>query len=141
MADDTFTTEERAAMKQRSKELRTRKGRTTPEEDRAEALAAIAALGDDERRLAERVFGVVSEAAPDLAPRTWYSSPAWAKDGKVVVFYQQASKFKVRYATLGFSETARLDDGAMWPTSFAVADVTPEVEARIVDLVRRAVGS
>jgi uncharacterized protein YdhG (YjbR/CyaY superfamily) len=137
---ETFSAEERAAMQQRSKELRTRKAKQSPEEDRAEVLAAIASLADDERHLAERVFAVVSAADPDLLPRTWYGSPAWARRGKVVVFYQPASKFKVRYATLGFSETARLDEGRMWPTSFAVLDVTPEVETRIAELVRRAVG-
>ena len=137
---DTFSPEERAAMKQRSKEVRTRKGRTTPDEDRAEVLAMIADLADDERRLAERVYAVVAATAPDLVPRTWYGSPAWAKGGKVVLFYQPASKFTVRYATLGFSETATLDDGAMWPTSYAIADVTPEVEQRIATLVERAAG-
>ena len=127
-------------MKQRSQELRTRRKKLTPEEDRAEVLASIAALEGDERRIAERVYDVVSAAAPDLAPRTWYGTPAWAKDGKVVVFYQPASKFGTRYGTVGFSEDARLDDGVCWPTSYAVLAVDDAVDRQLRELVRRAAG-
>ena len=112
---ETFTAEERAAMKQRSREVRARRKRTTPEEDRAEVLAVIAALGDDERVVAERVHAIVSEAAPTLAPRTWYGSPAWAQDGTVVVFFQPGSKFGVRYSTLASAMPRLWTTGACGP--------------------------
>lgn len=135
---DTFTAEERAAMKERAKELKAAK--RTKADPLQELLEKIAALPDDDRRLAERIHQIVTDTAPQLTPRTYYGMPAWAKDGKVLCFFQPASKFKVRYGTLGFETTAALDDGAMWPTSFAVTEIGPQEEQRIRDLVRRAVG-
>lgn len=138
---DDFTEEERAAMKQRSAELRKkRRGKTTPEEDAAEVVAAIAALDGPDRAIAERIHSIVTTVAPGVAPKTWYGFPAYYKDGKCAIFYQPASKFKTRYGNLGFNESARLDDGPMWATSFAILEITPEVEERIAELVRRAVG-
>ena len=104
-----------------------------------DVLAKIAEMEGADRAMAERVHAVVTSAAPDLAPRLWYGMPAYARDGKVVCFFQAASKFKTRYATLGFQHDAKLDDGAMWPTSFALTEVTPEVEERIAALVKKAV--
>lgn len=136
---DGFTADERAAMKERALEVRSSKGRgkTDPLTD---LLAKIAELPDDDRVLAERVHAIVTEVAPSLSPKTWYGMPAWARDGSVVVFVQPASKFKARYATLGFNDGARLDDGDLWATSFAVTKVTPAVEATIRDLVAKAAG-
>ncbi|WP_068400985.1 iron chaperone [Kribbia dieselivorans] len=132
---DGFSAEERAAMKQRAEELKkTKKGKNTE----AEVLEAIAAMPDDDRVLAERLHATIMATAPHLAPRTWYGFPAYAKDGKVLCFYQPASKFKARYGTLGFQDVAALDDGVMWPTSFAIIDWNADVEAKIVELVRVA---
>ncbi|HET7567866.1 MAG TPA: hypothetical protein VFJ91_07740 [Gaiellaceae bacterium] len=130
---DGFTAEEKAAMKEYAAE---RKKGETGEPD---VLAAIAKMPEPDRSLATRIHELVRTAAPELAPRTWYGMPAYAKDGKVVCFFQNASKFKARYATLGFSDNANLDDGAMWPTSFALAELTPAVEKKIVALVKHAV--
>ncbi|AEE47030.1 iron chaperone [Cellulomonas fimi] len=132
---DGFTDDERAAMKERAKEVRGKKAKVDPLQD---LLEKIAALPDDDRLLAERVHAIVTEVAPALSPKTWYGMPAWAKDGKVVVFVQPASKFKARYATLGFNDDATLDDGDIWATSFAVTQVTPAVEQQIRELVARA---
>ncbi len=132
-----FTDEERAAMKARSRELRAGKGKADGEGD---LLAAIGAMGKQDRAMAERLHALVKESAPDLEPRTWYGMPAYAKDGKVVCFFKPAEKFKTRYATFGFSDKANLDDGAMWPTEFALGKLTPAEEARIAALVKRAVG-
>ncbi|MFF0739499.1 iron chaperone [Streptomyces sp. NPDC004111] len=139
-----FSAEERAAMKEHAQELKAASRRSS-RADKAEAaaqdvLAKIAEMPDDDRVIAERVHAVVLAAAPDLAPKLWYGMPAYALDGKNVCFFQAAAKFKARYATLGFEARARLDDGSMWPTAFAVTEVTPEVEARITELVKRAVG-
>lgn len=131
-----FTAEERAAMKERARELKAEAQRADGEQA---LLEKVAELGDADRAVAERVHAIVTAAAPALAPRTWYGMPAYAKDGDVVCFLQPAEKFKTRYATLGFSDRARLDDGAMWPTSFALAELTPETEARIVALVQQAI--
>ncbi len=139
-----FTEEERAAMKERAQELkaearrspRGKKGRADGEED---VLAKIAEMPKPDRAMAERLHAIVKASAPDLTPRTWYGMPAYAKDGKVVCFFQSAQKFKSRYATLGFSDKANLDDGAMWPTSFALNELTAGEEARIVALVKEAV--
>jgi uncharacterized protein YdhG (YjbR/CyaY superfamily) len=136
---DAFTPEERAAMKERAKETRAAT-RGTKVDGTADVLAKIAAMDEPDRLLAERVHEVITAAAPELAPRTWYGMPAYAKDGKVVCFFQDAGKFKARYCTLGFQDAAHLDDGAMWPTSFALIELTPAVEKEIVALVRRAVG-
>ncbi|MBT0992817.1 DUF1801 domain-containing protein [Cellulomonas sp. DKR-3] len=135
--NDGFTAEERAAMKERAKETRATKGKVDPE---AEVLAKIAELPDDDRAIAERIHALVAEHAPAFAPRTWYGMPAYAKDGKVAVFFQPASKFKARYATLGFNDSAALDDGSMWPTSFAITTLTPADEKRIGELIARAAG-
>ncbi len=134
-----FTAEERAAMQERARETNAAK-RGKKADGTADVLERIAAMSDDDRVLAERVHELVTTAAPDLVPRTWYGMPAYAQDGKVVCFFQDAGKFKARYATLGFQDSANLDDGAMWPTSYAVTKLTPAVEKQIVALVKRAVG-
>jgi uncharacterized protein YdhG (YjbR/CyaY superfamily) len=128
-----FTAEERAAMKERAQELA---GGGSGE---AAVLAKIAELAPADRVLAERVHAIVTATAPDLEPRTWYGMPAYARKGKVVCFFQSAQKFKSRYATLGFSDQANLDDGELWPVAFALGDLTPAAEARIAELVRAAV--
>lgn len=137
--DATFTAEERAAMKERARELRSqnRKGAAKVDPE-VEVLAKIAEMTGSDRTLAERVHALVREVAPDLTPRTWYGMPAYAKDGKVLCFFQAAEKFKARYATLGFNDAARLDDGSMWPTAFALTGLSEDVEARIRELVARA---
>jgi uncharacterized protein YdhG (YjbR/CyaY superfamily) len=129
-----FTDEERDAMKERARELRAGK-----EDGESEVLAKLAALPQPERALGERLHAIIKASAPDLAPKTWYGMPAYAKDDKVVCFFQSAQKFKTRYATLGFSDKAKLDEGPMWPTVFALKELTAEVEARIVALVRKAI--
>jgi uncharacterized protein YdhG (YjbR/CyaY superfamily) len=137
-----FTDAEKAAMQARVEELKAER-RGGKAGDRAAGLAAvqaaIAALPEPDRGLAERVHALVLAAAPELEPKTWYGMPAYARHGQVVCFFQGASKFKARYATLGFSDKARLDAGAMWPTSFAITRLTREVEARIRELVKQAV--
>ncbi len=129
-------------MKERLQELKA-EARRGPAADRAEAeaevLAKIAELPPSDRALAERVHSIVKTHAPELIPRTWYGMPAYAKDGNVVCFFQSASKFKARYATLGFSDKAHLDDGNLWPTAFALKELTGEVEALIAALLRKAV--
>lgn len=127
-------------MKERAKEVkaaRSKKGKADGEKD---VLAKIAEMSGPDRVLAERVHAIVIATAPSLSPKTWYGMPAYAKDGKVVCFFQSAQKFNARYATLGFSDQAKLDDGAMWPTAFALTEMSPEIEARIGELVQRAVG-
>ena len=131
-----FTPEERAAMKERAQELKAAKSRADGESD---VLAKIAEMPKADRALATRIHAIVTETAPALWPRTWYGMPAYARDGKVVCFFQSAQKFKSRYATLGFSDKANLDDGEMWPTSFALKELTAAEEARIGALVRQAV--
>lgn len=131
-------------MKDHAKELKAAARRGTRADKAAEAerdvLAKIAEMEDSDRIMAERVHTVVTAHAPALAPKLWYGMPAYALDGKVVCFFQSAAKFKARYATLGFSDLARLDEGAMWAAGFALTEVTPEVEERIGGLVERAVG-
>ena len=131
-----FTAEERAAMRERVKEM---KATASAEEAEKVVLAKIAEMPKADRVLAERVHAIVKDSAPDLAPRTWYGMPAYAKDGKVVCFFQSADKFKARYATLGFSDRANLDKGDMWPTSFALKDLTAAEEKTIRALVKKAV--
>ena len=135
-----FTAEERAAMKARAAELkaeeRASKNRAIGEKD---LLAAIGAMKGSDKTMAKRLHAVISEAAPDLWPKTWYGMPAYAKDGKVVCFFQAAQKFDARYATFGFSDEANLDKGAMWPTSFALKELTAADEKKIVALVKKAV--
>jgi uncharacterized protein YdhG (YjbR/CyaY superfamily) len=131
-----FTPEERAAMRERAQELKAAKGKADGER---EVLAKIAEMQEPDRAMAERLHAIVNAAAPGLSPKTWYGMPAYAKDGKVVCFFQSAQKFKTRYATFGFSDKANLDEGAMWPTSFALTELTAAVEQRIGALVKQAV--
>ena len=136
-----FTADERAAMKERARELKAEARASKDKADgEADLLAKIAEMPKADRLLAERVHAIVKEVAPGLVPRTWYGMPAYAKDGKVVCFFQSADKFKSRYATLGFSDKANLDDGAMWATDFAVKDLTDAEEKKIRALVKKAVG-
>jgi uncharacterized protein YdhG (YjbR/CyaY superfamily) len=136
-----FTAEERAAMKERAAELRAEGRKGAKKADGLKAvLDRIAQMEPEDRALAERVHVVVTETAPDLTPKTWYGMPAYADaDGKAVVFFQDAGKFKARYSTIGFQDNAHLDDGDLWPVSFAVVSWSPEVERKIVELVRTAV--
>jgi uncharacterized protein YdhG (YjbR/CyaY superfamily) len=135
-----FTEEERAAMKERAQELKAAVGANKDEVDGESAvLAKIAEMADPDRAMAERLHAIIKASAPVLSPRTWYGQPAYAKDGNVVCFFQPAQKFKTRYATLGFSDKANLDEGAMWPTAFALKESTPAEEARIAALVKKAV--
>lgn len=142
---ENFTDEERQAMKDRAKETRAARTRKKkdPEairrEGEQELLGKLADLPDDEREIGEALHKLVSETAPELVPRTYYGMPAWAKDGKVLCFYQPASKFKVRYGTFGFETNSNLDDGHVWPTSFAVTKLDEDGLAFFADLVRRAV--
>jgi uncharacterized protein YdhG (YjbR/CyaY superfamily) len=131
-----FTAEERAAMKERAQEL---KAETRKAEGEKDVLAKIAEMPEPDRALAERLHAIVKASAPALSPKTWYGMPAYAKDGKVVCFFQSADKFKSRYATFGFSDEANLDKGAMWPTSFALKELTAAEEAKIAALVKKAV--
>ncbi|GJM42298.1 MAG: hypothetical protein DHS20C20_25800 [Ardenticatenaceae bacterium] len=135
-----FTDEEQAAMKERAKELKAEARANQKREDgEKELLAKIAEMREPERVMATRLHEIILEAAPALWPKTWYGMPAYAIDGKVVCFFQSADKFKSRYATLGFSDQANLDEGAMWPTAFALKELTPTEEARIIVLVKKAV--
>jgi uncharacterized protein YdhG (YjbR/CyaY superfamily) len=138
-----FTDDERAAMKEHAKEVKAsarRSGSKTAQADaEADVLAKIAEMADSDRVIAERLHAIVKDTAPELSPRTYYGMPAYAKDGKVVCFFKPARKFKVRYAELGFNDPARLDDGAMWPTAYALTELTSDVEARIAELVKKAV--
>ncbi|POX52553.1 hypothetical protein C3489_17815 [Streptomyces sp. Ru71] len=138
-----FTAEERAAMKERAKEVKASARRTSKAEkaaeDEAAVVAKIAEMQETDRVMAERVHAIVKESAPQLAPKLWYGMPAYARDGKVVCFFQSAEKFKSRYATLGFSDQANLDDGTMWPAAYALTRLTASDEARIAELVKRAV--
>ncbi len=137
MAKESFSADERAAMKERAREA---KREASAAEDLEDVLSKIAEMPDIDRTLAERVHATVLAAAPNLAPKTWYGMPAYAKDGKVVCFFQAAVKFKARYATLGFSDEAALDDGPMWPAAYALVEWTDAVEAQIRALVNQAVG-
>ncbi|MGA8762833.1 MAG: DUF1801 domain-containing protein, partial [Candidatus Sulfotelmatobacter sp.] len=130
-----FTAEERAAMRERVREMKASANGADGESD---VLAKIAEMADEDRVKAERVHAIVTATAPDLTPKTWYGMPAYAKDGKVVCHFQDAGKFKMRYATLGFSDKARLDDDDMWPIGFALKEMTADVEARIAALVEQA---
>lgn len=133
-----FTEEERAAMKERARELK-REGRGGDAADGEEAvMARIAAMPEPDRSLARWIHAIVRATAPDLVPKLWYGMPAYAKDGKVVCFFQGAHKFKTRYATFGFTDAANLDEGALWPVSFALRELTATEEAKIAGLVRRA---
>jgi uncharacterized protein YdhG (YjbR/CyaY superfamily) len=140
-----FTAEERAAMKERAKELKAEQRRSeraekAREEGERDVLEKIAEMAKEEGAIAKRLHELITTNAPALIPRTWYGMPAYAKDGKVVCHFQAASKFNTRYATLGFSDEAKLDDGALWPVAFALKELTPAVEEQISALVRQAVG-
>ncbi|MGH3453147.1 MAG: iron chaperone [Nocardioidaceae bacterium] len=137
-----FTAEERAAMKEHAKEMKTaarRGSRASKADGEKDILAKIAEMPDSDRVLAERIHAIVKETAPELTPRTWYGMPAYAKDGKVLCFFQSAAKFKARYATFGFNDVAKLDEGSMWPTAFALTKLTAANEKQIAALVKRAV--
>ena len=131
-----FTDEERAAMKERAQELKAEANRADGENA---LLAKIAEMQGSERAMAKRLHAIIKASAPSLSPKTWYGMPAYAKDGKVVCFFQSAQKFNTRYATFGFSDEANLDEGAMWPTAFALTELTAADEARIGALVKKAV--
>lgn len=140
-SSDGFTAEERAAMKERAEELKARKKRGKKADGEADVLAKIGEMPSSDRVLATRIHEIVKATAPDLVPKTWYGMPAYAKDGKTVCFFQGAAKFKTRYATLGFNEAANLDDGSMWPTAFALTELTPANEKKITALVKKAARS
>jgi uncharacterized protein YdhG (YjbR/CyaY superfamily) len=136
----TFSAEERAAMKERAKELKAEKKRGDARAaGEADVVAAIAGMPAADRALAEAFHAAVAAAAPDLVPKTWYGMPAYARDGKVLCFFQGADKFSTRYATVGFNDLANLDDGSMWPTAYAVMEWTPQVEKAMTTLIERAV--
>jgi uncharacterized protein YdhG (YjbR/CyaY superfamily) len=142
-APNVWTDEERAAMQDSARE-RKATSRRSPGEERSdgerEVRAKIAEMPEPDRAMAERIHALVTDSAPDFVPRTYYGMPAYAKDGKVICFFQAASKFKVRYATFGFQPDARVDVGEMWPVAFAVTKLTAKVEARIAELVKKAAG-
>jgi hypothetical protein len=142
-ADNVFTDEERAAVQATARERKSQ-GRLSPQQERAageeEVRAKIADMPTPDREMGERIHALVTRTAPDLVPRTYYGMPAWARDGKVICFFKPASKFKVRYASFEFQPDASLDEGEMWPVSFAVTKLTPAVEARIAELVKRGAG-
>jgi len=133
-----FTDEERAAMKERAQELKS-EARADKADGESDVLAKIAAMQEPDRAMAKRLHAIIKASAPALSPKTWYGMPAYAKDGKVVCYFQSAQKFKSRYATFGFSDTAHLDEGDMWPVAFALKELTAAEEARIDALVKKAV--
>jgi uncharacterized protein YdhG (YjbR/CyaY superfamily) len=136
-----FSDEEKAAMKERAREQKVaaRRGKADKVDGETDVLAKIAEMPDSDRILAERLHAIVKASAPELSPKTWYGMPAYARDGKVICFFTSAAKFKTRYATLGFSEDAKLDEGTMWPTAFGLTQLTAADEARIAALVKKAV--
>src|SRR5262245_5811382 len=138
-ASSGFTAEERAAMKDRAEELKAEKRRVSKAEAEAALLAKIAEMPEPDRSMGERLHAIITTTAPVLEPKLWYGMPAYARDGKIVCFFQPADKFKARYATLGFNDDAHLDDGAMWPTSFALMELTSAGEAKVRSLVKKAV--
>ena len=136
---EEWTDEERAAMKERSQELKAARRRAKKVDEEGAVLAKIAEMPESDRIMAERLHGLIKSSAPVLSPKLWYGMPAYAKDGKIVCFFQSAQKFKSRYATFGFNDDANLDEGTMWPTSFALTELTAADEARIGALVKKAV--
>lgn len=136
-----FTAEERAAMKERAQELKAerRGGRANKADAESAVLAKLAEMPEPDRVMGERIHAIIKASAPELSPKLWYGMPAYAKDGKIVCFFQGAQKFNARYATLGFNDTANLDEDAMWPTAFALKELTAAEEARISALVKKAV--
>ncbi len=142
-SDSAWTDEERAAIQEYRREQRSaarpsRRGKADAANDEAEVLAKIAKLDEPDRSMAERLHAIIKATAPGLTSRTWYGSPAYYRDGQLICYFQERAKFKVRYAVLGFSDKAHLDDGAMWPTLYALAEMTPDVEARIAALLKKA---
>jgi len=135
-----FTAEEREAMRDHARELKAARSGARPADQEGEVLARIAAMAPPDRAIAERLHALIKSTAPELTARLWYGMPAYAKDGKVLCFFQGSQKFKTRYSTLGFSDTAKLDEGSMWATSFALKELTPAEEARVAALVKRATG-
>ncbi len=139
-ATQSFTAEERAAMKERARELKAEaRANKSKAEGENDVLAKIAEMPEPERSLAQRLHEIIKASAPVLSPKTWYGMPAYARDGKIVCFFQSAQKFSTRYATLGFNDAAKLDDGNMWPTAYALIELTPAEEDRIAALIRKAV--
>ncbi len=139
-ASGGFTAEEKAAMKERAKELKAAARRDAARADgEKDVLEKIAEMPESDRVMAERIHAIVTATAPELMPKTWYGMPAYAKDGKIVCFFQSADKFKARYATFGFDAAANLDEGTMWPTSYALTSLTAADEERITELVKKAV--
>ena len=137
-----FDDDERAAMKERAQELKTatkRGSRSAKVDGESDVLAKITEMPESDRVIAERIHAIINASAPELTPKTWYGMPGYAKDGKVVCFFQSSHKFKTRYSTLGFNDVAGLDDGTMWPTAFALTELTAADEARIIELVKKAV--
>jgi uncharacterized protein YdhG (YjbR/CyaY superfamily) len=137
-----FSEEELAAIREHRKEIKLRAGAGAKADNangESEVLAKIASMSPRDREIAEKIHAIVKEHAPMLTARTWYGMPAYARDGQVICFFQSSDKFKTRYSTLGFSDKAKLDDGAMWPTAFAVSSLTAAEEKKIIDLVRRAI--
>ncbi len=138
--DERFTAEEKAAMKERAKELKAEaRASKNKEQGESDVLAKIAELPEPDRRLAERIHAIVKANGPDLVPRTWYGMPAYAKDGKILCFFQSADKFGARYASFGFNDVANLDEGTLWPVAFAVTALTAAEEEKLAALVRKAV--
>ncbi|HSU37364.1 MAG TPA: DUF1801 domain-containing protein [Propionibacteriaceae bacterium] len=136
---DRLTDEERAAIKDRAAELKAARRGSGKNNGESDLLAKIAEMAPEDRAIAERLRAIVAEAAPGLTPKTWYGMPAWARDGKVVCFFQPAGKFKTRYATFGFDEQANLDDGSMWPTTYALTTLGEAEEAALTALIKKAV--
>jgi uncharacterized protein YdhG (YjbR/CyaY superfamily) len=137
-ANESFSAAEREAMKERAKELKTpRSKKLSGVEDMQEKIAAMPPA---EQKIAHRLNALITQHAPELGQKTWYGMPAWEKNGKVICFFQAASKFTTRYSTLGFNESAHLDDGDMWPTAFALVNITPAVEKHIIELIKKAAG-
>ena len=136
-----FTADEKAAMRERAREVKAEARRGADRAaGEADLLSKIAEMPESDRVMGERIHAIVSEVAPDLMPKTWYGMPAYARDGKIVCFFQAADKFKARYATFGFDQEAKLDEGTMWPTSWALTSLTPAAEQQIRELLKRAVG-
>ena len=138
-ASTVFTEEERVAMREHAQEVKAARSRATAESDESAVLAKIADMPASDRAMGARLHTIITASAPSLSPKLWYGMPAYAKDGNVICFFQNAQKFKTRYATLGFSDKATLDEGRMWPTSYALKELTPADEAKIGALVKKAV--
>ena len=137
--DEVFSADERAAMREYARERKAARARPAGASEESVVLSKIAEMAEPDRVIAERLHAIIRSVAPDLVPRTWYGMPAYAKDGSVLCFFQDARKFKSRYSTLGFTDKAALDDGEMWPAAFALKALTPDAEARIAELLKRAI--